>query len=34
MVSQELPLDQAPEAYQRFDKREEGYSKVVLHPKG
>jgi glutathione-independent formaldehyde dehydrogenase len=32
VVSQELPLEQAPEAYERFDKREEGYSKVVLHP--
>jgi glutathione-independent formaldehyde dehydrogenase len=33
VVSKELPLEQAPEAYQRFDKREQGYSKVVLHPK-
>jgi glutathione-independent formaldehyde dehydrogenase len=32
--TKELPLDQAPEAYERFDKREEGYSKVLLHPKG
>lgn len=24
--------DDAPEAYERFDNREEGYSKVVLHP--
>ncbi len=32
VVSKELPLDEAPEAYERFDKREEGYSKVVLHP--
>ncbi|MFI7022982.1 glutathione-independent formaldehyde dehydrogenase [Micromonospora sp. NPDC049900] len=32
VVSQELPLDAAPEAYQRFDRREEGYSKVVLKP--
>lgn len=34
VVSKELPLEQAPEAYQHFDKREEGYSKVVLHPRG
>ena len=34
VVSQELPLDKAPDAYERFDNREEGYSKVVLHPKG
>lgn len=33
VVSKELPLDDAPDAYERFDKREEGYSKVVLHPK-
>jgi glutathione-independent formaldehyde dehydrogenase len=32
VVSQEIPLQRAPEAYERFDKREEGYSKVVLHP--
>ncbi|QOC94027.1 glutathione-independent formaldehyde dehydrogenase [Micromonospora craniellae] len=32
VVSKELPLDAAPEAYQRFDRREEGYSKVVLKP--
>ena len=32
VVSKELPLDQAPDAYARFDKREEGYSKVVLKP--
>lgn len=33
VVSKELPLEQAPDAYQHFDKREQGYSKVVLHPK-
>ena len=32
VVSQELPLAEAPDAYQRFDNREEGYSKVVLKP--
>ena len=32
VVSKELPLDDAPDAYRRFDNREEGYSKVVLHP--
>ncbi|MBE1485496.1 glutathione-independent formaldehyde dehydrogenase [Plantactinospora soyae] len=32
VVSKELPLDAAPEGYQRFDRREEGYSKVVLKP--
>jgi glutathione-independent formaldehyde dehydrogenase len=28
-----LPLEQAPEAYQKFDKRVEGYTKVILHPR-
>lgn len=32
VVSQNLPLEDAPDAYARFDKREEGYSKVLLHP--
>ncbi|MBV9454003.1 MAG: glutathione-independent formaldehyde dehydrogenase [Rubrobacter sp.] len=32
VVSQDLPLEEAPDAYHRFDQREEGYSKVVLKP--
>ncbi|MGP4002357.1 glutathione-independent formaldehyde dehydrogenase [Streptomyces sp. 8N706] len=32
VVSHELPLDEAPTAYDKFDKRVEGYTKVVLHP--
>ncbi|MGP3983352.1 glutathione-independent formaldehyde dehydrogenase [Streptomyces sp. KR80] len=32
VVSHELPLEQAPAAYDKFDKRIEGYTKVVLHP--
>jgi len=32
VVSKNLPLDDAPDAYHRFDQREEGYSKVVLKP--
>lgn len=32
VLSKRLPLDDAPEAYERFDRREEGYSKVVLEP--
>ena len=32
VVSKDLPLDEAPDAYRRFDDREEGYSKVVLKP--
>jgi glutathione-independent formaldehyde dehydrogenase len=32
IVSHELPLAQAPSAYEKFDKREDGYTKVILHP--
>lgn len=32
VVSHEIPLDQAPQAYEKFDKRVEGYTKVILHP--
>jgi threonine dehydrogenase-like Zn-dependent dehydrogenase len=32
VVSHELPLEQAPEAYEKFDKRVEGCTNVVLHP--
>lgn len=32
VVSHEIPLDQAPQAYEKFDKRIEGYTKVILHP--
>jgi glutathione-independent formaldehyde dehydrogenase len=32
VVSHELPLEQAPTAYDKFDKRQEGYTKVLLHP--
>ena len=32
VVSHEVPLEQAPDAYQKFDKRVEGYIKVILHP--
>jgi glutathione-independent formaldehyde dehydrogenase len=32
VVSHELPLEQAPVAYQKFDKRVEGYTKVLLKP--
>jgi glutathione-independent formaldehyde dehydrogenase len=34
VVSHELPLDRAPEAYEKFDRRVEGYTKVILHPNG
>jgi glutathione-independent formaldehyde dehydrogenase len=32
IVSHELPLDQAPEAYKHFDARDDGWTKVVLKP--
>jgi glutathione-independent formaldehyde dehydrogenase len=32
VVSHEVSLDEAPTAYEKFDKRVEGYTKVVLHP--
>jgi glutathione-independent formaldehyde dehydrogenase len=31
-VSHELPVTEAPGAYDEFDKREDGYTKVILHP--
>ncbi|MCW2506554.1 MAG: fdhA [Actinomycetia bacterium] len=32
VVSHELPLEQAPDGYQHFDNRDNGWTKVVLHP--
>ena len=32
IVSHELPLSEAPHAYEKFDKRENGWTKVVLKP--
>ena len=32
VVSHEVPLDQAPQAYQKFDRRGDGYTKVILNP--
>ena len=32
VVSNEVSLDDAPDAYTKFDKRIEGYTKVILHP--
>ncbi|KAF9443356.1 GroES-like protein [Macrolepiota fuliginosa MF-IS2] len=32
VVSHEVSLDKAPEAYDKFDRRIEGYTKVLLHP--
>jgi glutathione-independent formaldehyde dehydrogenase len=32
LVSHEVSLAEAPDAYQKFDKRVDGYTKVLLHP--
>jgi glutathione-independent formaldehyde dehydrogenase len=32
IVSHELPLAEAPDAYERFDRREDDWTKVLLHP--
>ena len=32
IVSHELSLDEAPEAYAHFDARDDGWTKVVLKP--
>jgi threonine dehydrogenase-like Zn-dependent dehydrogenase len=34
IVSHELALDKAPEAYKHFDARDNGWTKVILHPTG
>ncbi len=32
IVSHELPLEEAPNAYKHFDNRDKGWTKVLLHP--
>lgn len=32
VVSHEIGIEGAPAAYQKFDKRIEGYTKVLIHP--
>ena len=34
VVSHELSIDDAEMAYHKFDKREDGFTKVLLHPNG
>lgn len=34
IISHELTLDEAPNAYKHFDSRENGWTKVILHPTG
>ncbi len=32
IISHELPLEDAPDAYKHFDARDKGWIKVILHP--
>jgi threonine dehydrogenase-like Zn-dependent dehydrogenase len=32
IVAHQLPLDEAPSGYPHFDARDNGWTKVVLHP--
>ncbi len=34
IVSHELGLEDAPDAYRHFDERDKGWTKVILHPHG
>jgi len=34
VVSHDIHIDDAPAAYEKFDKRIEGYTKVLIHPNG
>ena len=34
VVSHEIDIDEAPNAYEKFDKRVDGYTKVLIHPNG
>ncbi|KAL9065177.1 MAG: hypothetical protein Q9157_007564 [Trypethelium eluteriae] len=34
VVSHEITIDDAPTAYEKFDKRIDGYTKVLIHPNG
>lgn len=34
VVSHHCPLDDGPDAYEHFDAREDGWTKVILHPDG
>ena len=34
VVSHEISIDDAGDAYEKFDKRLDGYTKVLIHPNG
>lgn len=34
VVSHEIDIDDAPDAYDKFNKRAEGYTKILIHPNG
>jgi glutathione-independent formaldehyde dehydrogenase len=33
IISHEIPLDEAPDAYKHFDNRDGSWTKVIMHPK-
>lgn len=34
VVSHEINIDDAPDAYDKFDRKVDGYTKVLIHPNG
>lgn len=34
VVSHEIGIEDAPMAYEKFDKRQDGFTKVLIHPNG
>jgi len=34
VISNRIGIDEAPDAYEKFDKRVQGYTKVIIHPNG
>lgn len=34
VVSNEIGIDEAVDAYDKFDRRVDGYTKVLIHPNG
>lgn len=34
VVSHEITMDESADAYEKFDKRKDGYTKVLIHPNG
>jgi len=34
VVSNHIAIDEAPDAYDKFDRRVDGFTKVLIHPNG